>query len=35
VCAELPDKYPSGSCRQYCGDEGLRRLEEILSDLEK
>jgi hypothetical protein len=34
-CAELPDKYPSGSCRQYCGDEGLRRLEEILNDLEK
>jgi hypothetical protein len=32
-CAELPDKFPSESCRQYCGHEGLRRLEEIMNDL--
>lgn len=31
-CAELPDKYPPGP-RQYCGDGGLKRLEEILDQL--
>jgi hypothetical protein len=31
-CAELRDKYPPGSCRQFCGDEGLRRLQEIIDD---
>jgi hypothetical protein len=32
-CAELPHKYPPGSCRQYCSDEELKRLGEILDDL--
>ena len=32
-CRELPDKYPPGGCRQYCGDNGLKRLEEIIDDL--
>jgi hypothetical protein len=32
-CAELPHRYPPGNCRQYCSDEGLRRLEEILNNL--
>jgi hypothetical protein len=31
-CAELRDKYPPGP-RQYCSDEGLKRLEEILDEL--
>ena len=31
-CAELPEKYPPGP-RQYCSDEGLKRLEEILHQL--
>lgn len=34
-CFELREKYPPGVKRQYCGDEGLRRLEEILHELEK
>ena len=33
-CAELRDKYPPGNCRQYCSDEGLERLREILKDLQ-
>jgi hypothetical protein len=32
-CAELRDKFPPGSCRQYCGDEGLTRLQEIVEQL--
>jgi hypothetical protein len=32
-CAELPEKYPPGNCRQYCNDEGLKRLEEIVTHL--
>jgi hypothetical protein len=32
-CAELPDKFPPGACRQYCSDEGLNRLREILEGL--
>ena len=32
-CAELPDKYPSGNCRQYCSNEGLERLKEIINEL--
>jgi hypothetical protein len=32
-CMELRDKYPPGRCRQYCGDKGLKRLEEIIDDL--
>jgi hypothetical protein len=32
-CAELRDKYPPGGCRQYCGDEGLKRLKEIVEQL--
>jgi len=29
-CADLPVRYPAGNCRQYCGDEGLKRLQEIV-----
>jgi len=33
-CGDLRDKYPPGSCRQYCSDEGLERLREILKGLQ-
>jgi hypothetical protein len=33
-CAELPEKYPAGDRRQYCGDEGLKRLQYIVGHLE-
>jgi hypothetical protein len=32
-CLDLRDTYPPGKKRQYCSDEGLKRLEEILHDL--
>jgi hypothetical protein len=32
-CAELRDNYSPVGCRQYCGDEGLKRLEEIIENL--
>lgn len=32
-CSDLRDKYPPGEKRQYCSDEGLERLEEILRGL--
>jgi hypothetical protein len=32
-CSDLRDKYPPGTERKYCSDEGLNRLEEILNDL--
>ena|ERR1700734_583893 len=32
-CSDLRDKYPPGTQRQYCSDEGLERLKEILRDL--
>ena len=32
-CYELRETFPPGRKRQYCNDEGLRRLEEILRDL--
>ena len=32
-CSDLRDKYPPGEKRQYCSDEGFKRLEEILHDL--
>lgn len=32
-CSDLRDNYPPGTKRQYCSDEGLKRLEEILHDL--
>ncbi len=33
-CSDLRDKYPPGGQRQFCSDEGLRRLKEILNDLD-
>jgi hypothetical protein len=33
-CLDLRDKYPPGSCRQYCSDAGLERLKQILADLQ-
>ena len=33
-CDGLRDKYPPRSnCRQFCSDEGMRRLQELLSGL--
>ena len=32
-CAELREKYPPGLHREYCGEEGIRRLKEIVGDL--
>jgi hypothetical protein len=32
-CFDLREKYPPGTKRQYCSDEGLKRLEEIFRDL--
>jgi hypothetical protein len=32
-CLDLRENYPPGKKRQYCSDEGLKRLEVILSDL--
>ena len=32
-CSDLRDNYPPGKKRQYCSDEGLKRVEEILHDL--
>ncbi len=29
-CAELREKYPPGACLEYCGEEGIRRLKEIV-----
>jgi hypothetical protein len=34
-CSGLRDKYPPDNCRQYCGDKGIRRLQEILEELRK
>jgi hypothetical protein len=33
-CSNLPDIYPPGNNRQYYGDEGLQRLQEIMHALE-
>jgi len=33
-CSELREKHPPVGKRQYCSDEGIRRLEEILRSLE-
>ncbi len=32
-CCELRDKYPPEGKRQYCSDEGLARLRQILNQL--
>jgi hypothetical protein len=33
-CAEPRDMNPPDNCRQYCGEQGLKRPREILRDLE-
>ena len=33
-CLDLREKFPPGSCQQYCSDEGLKRLKEFLEDLQ-
>ena len=33
-CPDLRDKYPPRTQRQYCSDDGLEKLKEILSDLQ-
>lgn len=33
-CLNLPERFPSENKGQYCSDEGLRCLEEILKNLE-
>ena len=32
-CGQLPDLYPPNEPRQYCSDEGIRVLREILQKL--
>ncbi len=32
-CLNLPDKYPPGDPKEYCNEEGIKILKQLLSDL--
>lgn len=35
VCVNLPKSFPSSDRRQYCNQEGIERLEEVVRRLER